>query len=213
VPVAGHVVFDLDGVIVDSEPARERFTVDYLTGHGVAVDPDLFTGLIGRRVREMADALAPLVGRTLEQTLADLDAGYWRIATERVDPMPRLHRAVERLAGAGLPLAVATSGTRAYVEHVLDRLGVRAAFAAVVSGQDVTRGKPDPEVYLLAAERLGADPAACVAIEDAPHGVAAARAAGMRVVTVPHPLVAGLDFTPPRQVARDLDAAVDWILR
>jgi HAD superfamily hydrolase (TIGR01509 family) len=199
-------------VIVDSEPARERATTAYLAGHGVSADPELFAAMMGRRVRELADALAPLVGRSPERTLADLEAAYWRLAEERVEPMPGLHRAMERLAGAGLPLAVASSGTRAYVEHVLGRLGVRAAFATVASGEDVSRGKPDPEVYLLAAERLGARPAACVAIEDAPHGVAAARAAGMRVVAVPHPLVAGLDLGAADVVVGDLDAAASWIL-
>jgi HAD superfamily hydrolase (TIGR01509 family) len=207
-----HAVFDLDGVIVDSEPARERATTAYLARHGVAADPELFTAMMGRRVRELADALAPLVGRSPERTLADLEAAYWRLAEEQVEPMPGLHRAIARLAGAGLPLAVASSGTGAYVEHVLGRLGVRQAFAAVVCGEDVTHGKPDPEVYLLAAARLGAEPAACVAIEDAPHGVAAARAAGMRVVAVPHPLVAAADLAPADAVVADLDAAASWIL-
>jgi HAD superfamily hydrolase (TIGR01509 family) len=209
---ASHAVFDLDGVIVDSEPAREQATVAYLAGHGVTADPELWAAMMGRRVRELADALAPLVGRSPEQTLVDLESAYWRLAEERVAPMPGLRPAIARLAGAGLPLAVASSGTAAYVEHVLDRLGVRSAFAVVVSGEDVRRGKPDPEIYRLAAERLGAEPAACVAIEDAPHGVAAARAAGMRVVAVPHPLVAGLDLGAADAVVADLEAAAAWIL-
>jgi HAD superfamily hydrolase (TIGR01509 family) len=209
---AGHVVFDLDGVIVDSETARERATVAYLTSHGVPADPELFAAMMGRRVSEMAVALAPLVGRPAEATLADLEAAYWRIAREELAPMPGLHQAVERLAGAGLPLAVASSGTRAYVEHVLTGLGVRTAFGVVVAGEDVTRGKPDPEVYLLAASRLAADPADCVAVEDAPHGVTAAHAAGMRVVAVPNRLTAGLAVGGADVVVGSLEAAADWIL-
>ncbi|HYY80960.1 MAG TPA: HAD family phosphatase [Actinomycetes bacterium] len=202
----------MDGVIVDSEAARERATVDYLAARGVEAEPELFAAMMGRRVREMAESLAPLVRRSPAETLADLEAAYWRLAEERVEPMPKLREALDRLAGAGLPLAVATSGTRAYVEHVLGRLGVREAFAAVVSGEDVERGKPHPDVYLLAAERLAADPADCVAIEDAPHGIAAARAAGMRVVAVPHALVAGLDFSAADVVVGDLAQAAEWIL-
>jgi beta-phosphoglucomutase-like phosphatase (HAD superfamily) len=82
----------------------------------------------------------------------------------------------------------------------------------VVSGEEVANGKPDPEVYLLAAARLGADPGDCAAVEDAPHGIAAARAAGMRVVAVPHPLTAGLDLSAADAVVADLRAAADWIL-
>jgi HAD superfamily hydrolase (TIGR01509 family) len=131
---------------------------------------------------------------------------------EALSPMPGLRPALARLAAAGLPLAVASSGTRAYVGHVLDRLGVAGAFAAVVSGEEVAEGKPAPDVYLLAAGRLRADPAACVAVEDAPHGIAAARAAGMRVVAVPHARTRALDLSRADVVVADLEAAADWIL-
>jgi beta-phosphoglucomutase-like phosphatase (HAD superfamily) len=127
--------------------------------------------------------------------------------------MPGLHAAIGRLTDAGLPLAVATSGTRAYVEHVLERLGVRGAFKAVVSGEDVVHGKPHPEIYLRAASLLGADPTDCVAIEDTFHGVSAARAAGMRVVAVPNALTATMDFSAADAVVADLDAAAEHILR
>jgi HAD superfamily hydrolase (TIGR01509 family) len=126
--------------------------------------------------------------------------------------MPGLHAAVDRLAAAGLPLAVASSGTRAYVDHVLDLLGVRAAFATVVSGEDVHNGKPDPEIYLLAAARLHADPADCVAVEDTTHGIAAAHGAGMRAVAVTHPMNATLDLSAADAVVADLTAAAAWIL-
>jgi beta-phosphoglucomutase-like phosphatase (HAD superfamily) len=89
---------------------------------------------------------------------------------------------------------------------------VVGAFAAVVSGEEVAEGKPAPDVYLLAAERLGADPAACVAVEDAPHGIAAARAAGMRVVAVPHARTRALDLGHADVVVDDLEAAAAWIL-
>jgi beta-phosphoglucomutase-like phosphatase (HAD superfamily) len=82
----------------------------------------------------------------------------------------------------------------------------------VVSGEDVHHGKPDPEIYLLAAERLHADPGDCVAIEDTTHGIAAARAAGMRAVAVTHPMNAALDLTAADAVLPDLAAAADWIL-
>jgi beta-phosphoglucomutase-like phosphatase (HAD superfamily) len=95
---------------------------------------------------------------------------------------------------------------------VLNKLRVAGAFAAVVSGEEVADGKPDPGIYLLAAERLGADPAACVAVEDTPHGIAAARVAGMRVVAVPNARTEALDLSGADVVVADLDAAAAWIL-
>jgi HAD superfamily hydrolase (TIGR01509 family) len=210
---AKQVVFDMDGVMVDSEPVQERANAEYLAGLGATLDPELFDEMMGRRVRELTDALAVRLGLPPEQVFRDREAVFWRLLlSEGVEPMPGLHAAVDRLAAAGLPLAVATSGTRAYVDHVLDRLEVRSAFDAVVSGEDVQHGKPDPEIYLLAAERLGADPGGCVAIEDTTHGIASARAAGMRAVAVTHPLNATLDLSAADAVVPDLAAAAEWIL-
>jgi putative hydrolase of the HAD superfamily len=168
--------------------------------------------MMGRRVRELTDALAQRLGLEPERVFSDREAIFWRLLDQGLQPMPGLQAAVDRLAGAGLPLAVATSGTRAYVDHVLDRLQVRAAFAAVVSGEDVRNGKPDPEIYLLAAERLHADPGDCVAVEDTTHGIAAAHGAGMRTVAVTHPLNATLDLSAADAVVADLTAAAAWIL-
>lgn len=205
-------MFDVDGVIVDSEPTHERANAEFAAALGATYDARLAGEMMGRRVRDLTDALAREVGLPPDEVFAGREAVFWRLLDEGIEPMPGLHAAVDKLAGAGLPLAVASSGTRTYVEHVLDRLGVRAAFSVVVSGEDVVHGKPDPEIYLLAAERLAADPADCVAIEDATHGIASARAAGMRTVAVRHPLNAGLDLSGADVVVGDLTAAVDWIL-
>jgi HAD superfamily hydrolase (TIGR01509 family) len=207
------VAFDLDGVLVDSEPTHERANVEYLTGLGVTLDPELAAAMLGRRVRDLTDAVAEQAGLPPEEAFAGREAVFWRLLEQAPPPsMPGLKPALARLAGAGLRLGVASSGTRAYVAHVLDRLGVAGAFAAVVSGEEVADGKPDPGVYLLAAERLGADPAACVAVEDTPHGIAAARAAGMRAVAVPNASTQALDLRQADVVVADLEAAADWIL-
>jgi HAD superfamily hydrolase (TIGR01509 family) len=211
--VAGHVVFDLDGVVVDSEPTHERANAEWLAGLGTALAPDLAEAMMGRRVRDLTDVIAGQAGLGPDEAFAGREAVFWRLLGEQaLPPMPGLHAALVRLAGAGLPLAVASSGTRTYVEHVLERLGVAGAFAAVVSGEEVASGKPAPDVYLLAAERLGAEPADCVAVEDAPHGIAAARAAGMRVVAVPHARTEALDLNRADVVVADLEAAAAWII-
>jgi HAD superfamily hydrolase (TIGR01509 family) len=169
--------------------------------------------MMGRRVRELTDTLAERFGKPPEEVLAAREAIFWRLLEDGgVRPMPGLVTAIARLKGAGLVLAVATSGTRAYVELVLHRLGVRAAFRAVVSGEDVTFGKPHPESYLRAAALLAATPADCVALEDTVHGVTAARAAGMHAVAVPNAMTAGMDFSAAEAVVADLEAAAGYVL-
>jgi len=212
-PLARHVVFDLDGVIVDSEPIHEQATDEYLASLGIPDDEALRQDMMGRRVRELTDVLAKRLGRPPEEVSAEREAIFWRLLErDGPRPMPGLDAAIARLSRAGLELAVATSGTRAYVGFVLERLGVRAAFKAVVSGDDVTLGKPDPETYLLTAALLGADPADCVALEDTFHGVTAARSAGMHAVAVPNALTAGMDFSAADAVVADLEAAAEYVL-
>jgi HAD superfamily hydrolase (TIGR01509 family) len=212
-PLARHVVFDLDGTIVDSEPIQERANDEYMASLGIPTDEALREDMMGRRVRDLTDVLARRLGRSPDEVFAEREAIFWRLL-ERAGPrpMPGLEAAIARLSGAGLVLAVATSGTRAYVDLVLERLGIGPAFKAVVSGDDVTRGKPDPETYLLVAALLGASPADCVALEDTVHGVTAARAAGMHAVAVPNVETAGMDFSGADAVAPDLEAAAEYVL-
>jgi HAD superfamily hydrolase (TIGR01509 family) len=100
--------------------------------------------------------------------------------------MPGAVAAVRRLASRW-PLGLASSSPRALIDVVLDRTGLAASFEATVSTEEVARGKPAPDGYLLAARRLGVDPAACAAVEDSSNGLRSADAAGMRVIAVPHP--------------------------
>ncbi len=113
---------------------------------------------------------------------------------------------------ASLPLALATSGQRDYVDAALRESGLAGSFAVEVTCESVTRGKPDPETYLLAAQRLGINPAHCLVFEDAPAGIAAAIAAGMAAVAVPDVYTKDLTFDPaPHAVLPDLHAAIAWI--
>ncbi len=199
--------------MVDSEPMHELANDRYLARFGVAIDESLREDMMGRRVRDLAEAIAGRLGRSPAQVFAEREAVFWELLEGNgVKPMPGLEQAIGMLGGAGLRLAVATSGTRPYVDQVLDRLGIRDAFAAVVSGEDVAFGKPDPEIYLLAAELLAADPADCVALEDTLHGVAAARAAGMHAIAIPNALTAAMDFSGADAVMPDLEAAAEFVL-
>jgi HAD superfamily hydrolase (TIGR01509 family) len=212
-PLARQVVFDLDGLMVDSEPMHELANDRYFARLGTTLDESLREEMMGRRVRDLAEATAGRLGRSPDDVFAEREAVFWELLEQSgVKPMPGLDQAIAMLRGAGLPLAVATSGTRLYVDHVLDRLGIREAFAVVVSGEEVTAGKPDPEIYLRAAALLGADPADCVALEDTFHGVTAARAAGMHAIAIPNALTAAMDFSAADAVLPDLVAAAEFVL-
>jgi HAD superfamily hydrolase (TIGR01509 family) len=212
-PLARQVVFDLDGLIADSEPLHDRANDLYVERAGLTLDEGLRDEMMGRRVRELTDVLAAQRAQPPDPVFAAREAIFWELLEgEGVQAMPGLDKAVARLTAAALPLAVVSSGTSDYVEFVLRWLGVRGAFQVVVSGEEVRRGKPDPEGYLLAARLLRAEPADCVALEDTFHGIAAARAAGMHAVAIPNALTAGTDFSAADAVVDDLEAAAAYVL-
>lgn len=180
-------MFDMDGLLVDSEPLwflAESAVMARLGGGWTHADQDALVGgsmastvayLLARATRPAEPAA---VARWLTQAMTEL---------LRTGPLPLQPGALELLTevrAAGLPHALVTSSEPAVVDAVLSRLdGV--AFPVVVSGADVTKAKPDPEGYLLAAARLGADPARSIALDDSPNGVTAAMAAGYRTIAVP----------------------------
>jgi HAD superfamily hydrolase (TIGR01509 family) len=113
---------------------------------------------------------------------------------EQVEPMPGARELIAALHERGYPLAIASSSPLWQIEAVVERLNLRGMLAAVASGEEVPHGKPAPDVYLLAAERLGVPPARCLALEDSGPGTIAAKAAGMCVIAVPSAETAGHSF-------------------
>jgi HAD superfamily hydrolase (TIGR01509 family) len=129
----------------------------------------------------------------------------------RLRAMPGLGELIADLRARGLKRALATSGERRYVAMVMSELNLDGAFDATVVAEDVARGKPAPDVYLLAAERLGLPPAQCLVLEDAPNGVAAAQAAGMRCVAVLNEYTRSLDLSAADGVLPSLWAVRDHL--
>lgn len=176
------VIFDMDGVLVDSHAAHFASWQRTCAEHGLILDAARFAATFGMTsgaiIRELfGDRFPdPAAQRALDDRK---EALYRELVADDFPAVDGARELVQALAAAGHPLALGSSGPPENVALVLDQLGVRDLFAAVVTGRDVSRGKPDPQVFLLAAERLGLPPEGCVVIEDAPVGVAAAKAAGM----------------------------------
>lgn len=181
------VIFDLDGVIVDSEPVWEEVRRAYVAAHGGTWQPDTQRRLMGMSTGEWARYLSGELGvdRSPEQVAAEVVGEMTRRYAEHVPLIEGADVVVRRLA-ARWPLGLASSSPTRLITAALAATGLTDAFGATLSTEETARGKPAPDVYLAVAERLGVDPAGCVAVEDSANGVRSAAAAGMRVVAVPH---------------------------
>ena len=179
------VIFDMDGVLVDSAAPHFRSWQLLAEEHGRTVTEAQFAETFGRQNRDIIPIFFGQVAEAEIRTLADRKEELYRSLIRQDPPIVKgAIRIVRSLHRAAVRLAVGSSGPRANIDLVLSAMGVMEHISAVVSGDDITRGKPDPQVFSVAADRLGLDPRRCVVIEDAPVGVCAARAAGARVIAV-----------------------------
>ena len=181
------VIFDLDGVLVDSYTTHFESWQQLCREWKLSMTESEFASTFGRTTREVvaefwsAKQFSPEDVVTLDQRK---EAIFRQKLQQDFPAMDGAQQLIEDLYRAGVTVGLGSSAPPENVWLSLDLLGCRERFAAVVTGEDVSRGKPDPEVFLRCAERLGVDPSSCVVVEDAPAGVAAARAAGMPCVGV-----------------------------
>jgi HAD superfamily hydrolase (TIGR01509 family) len=182
------VVFDLDGLIFDTEALFHRVAGEMLQARGKRFTREIMAAMIGRRAADASEAFRRMTGldEPAEVLLGELRQRFMAVADSAVHPTPGLITLLDRLEKCGIPRAVATSSKRIYAEGLLERHGLLTQFAFVLTGDDVTNGKPDPEIYLKAAERFGVAPGAVLVLEDSPTGVTAGRASGAFTVGVPH---------------------------
>ena len=180
------VIFDMDGVLVDSSEAHFQAWQGLGMEIGKPFTRELFQLTFGMHNQQ----IVPLwMEQEVEQAELDRLANikettYRRLVTELMRPIPGVIDLVAALHAEGVTMAVGSSGPLPNIQLVLQQLGISHFFSALSTGEDVRHGKPDPEVFLVAARRLGRPPSRCVVLEDAPQGVEAARRGGMAVLGI-----------------------------
>jgi len=190
----GAVIFDMDGTLLETEAAHRQAFRDTSAALGWPMSEALLLSMVGihrdENVRMLAEKMGP--DFPLDRFYADSDALFGAAVDAGIALRPGAELVLEHLARAGVPMALATSTAAPYAQDRLEKAGLAAYFDVVVTRNDVEHPKPHPQPYLLAAHRLGVDPALCVAVEDSHAGVRSATAAGMATVMVP-------DLLPPTE--------------
>ena len=182
------VVFDLDGVLIDSEQVWNKAREELVRERGGTWHEHATADMMGMSSKEWSQYMHDRLGVPMEPAAIN-DEVVRRVMSTYEQGLPLLPHAVDtvRELAARWPLGLASSSNRPIIELVLERSGLAPCFAVVVSSEEVDRGKPAPDVYLAVARGLGVDPKDCVAIEDSTNGIKSAVAAGMRTIAVPNP--------------------------
>ena len=201
------IVFDLDGVLLDTEQVWDEVRGQYVRERGGRYDADIQRAMMGMSSREWSRFLHEEAG--VPDAPAEIGAEVVRRMLaryrEELPLVPGAREAVDRL-GARWPLGLASSSNRPLIDAALELAGLARFFRATVSSEEVPRGKPAPDVYLEAARKLGVSAEHCAAIEDSHSGIRSAKAAGMRVVTIPNQ-----HFPPGEEALAEADVALDAI--
>lgn len=185
-----NLIFDCDGVLVDSEHLSCGAWIPVLAHYGIETDLAEIATMIGKSDRAVLDYFTRKTGSEFPPAiLAERQQEYFRQAEQDLDTFPGLRQVLTTLDQRGIPRAVASSGHPDKIRFSLARVGIAAHFDILCSAIEVAAGKPAPDLFLLAAARLGADPATCAVIEDSVFGIEAARRAGMTAIgfTSSHP--------------------------
>lgn len=200
-------IFDMDGVIIDSEPLHFEVDIQVMNDFGSAITHEQLEKYVGMTNPEMWAVikneyqLTPSVAEIIEYQLSNK---IERLTALEIEPMDGIHELLTELKARQIPAAIASSSPPVFIEAVLRKFNLLDQFKHVVSGEEVDRGKPAPDVYLKAAELLGVEPEECMVLEDARHGVAAAKAAGMRCIGFVNPNSGNQDLSQADYVVNSI---------
>ena len=213
----GHdraLIFDFDGLVIDTEGLYAATLLQVLAGRGITTELAAIAHLFGSTGPEneaaWAEVLAVWGGGLDTDALDDLIRAHAGTGFDELPVLPGVLELLDAAEVAGWGTAIATGKARWRLDEHLARLGIAERFTVIVTAEEVANGKPAPDIFLEAARRLGVDPAACVVLEDSLPGCQAAHAAGMVAVACPGPVTAGLEFpSGARRVASLLDVRLD----
>lgn len=205
------IVLDMDGLMVDTEPLSRRAWDQVLALYGHTLDHAIYNSIIGYRFDESVATLIKAydLPANIDTLARQKEAKLATIRASGIPVMPglyKLHAAINRRA---LPWAVATSSPRDHALEILQQIGLQDSCRIIAAGDEVPRGKPAPDIYLLAAERLGISPAHCMALEDSSPGCRSALAAGMMVGAVPNGDTKTADFSAVDHIFSSLHDVVE----
>jgi HAD superfamily hydrolase (TIGR01509 family) len=201
------VIFDMDGVIVDSEPLHKKVERILLAPYGIHPSDEELNSYMGIEMKVLITMYIRKYDMrvSFDDLYSDYKKHLFQVFSREIRAIPSAVGLIHGLKQSGLKLAVGSSAYRDLVLLVLKTLNLAEAFDAVVSGDDVRNGKPNPDIFLEAAKRLGCAPGECAVIEDSRNGVAAAKAAGMVCAGYQNPNSAGQDLRLADRIVRTLD--------
>ena len=199
-PEIRAVVFDMDGLMLNTEDIFELAGQRLMERRGLIMTDEIRQSMLGRRAVEAFTALKSITGLTdrIEDLMYETKELFESIAENSLETMPGLHDVLELIESLNLPRAVATSSPRAYMTPLLERFDLLHRFHFTLTAEDVTHGKPHPEIYQMAASRLNVHPGEMLVLEDSETGTRAAHAAGAYIVSVPNRHTAVGDFSMSR---------------
>ncbi len=205
-PQISAVVFDLDGLMFNTEEIFNETGTELLRRRGITDVQPVIDRMMGRRAHEAFQQMIDYCQfkETIEELQAESNEIFHRLLHEKIAPMPGLFDLLTLLEEKQIPKGVATSSGRAYLEEVLGRFDLLHRFMTTLTSEDVQHGKPHPEIYLKAAECLQTPPENMLVLEDSSNGTKAAVAAGAYIVSVPHVFSQKQDFTGTRHIATSL---------
>lgn len=206
------VIFDMDGVIIDSEPIHSRVKLDTFAHFGLPFAEEDLVHYMGRTSRVIFEDTLRKFGRT-DITAADMAAykhdHYLEVLESgEIEPVTGSVEFIQRLHAAGIPLALATSSNVRAMNAVLDSFGIRKYFTSILSGGELPESKPHPAIYLISAERLGVKPEDCMVVEDTTNGIRAAKAAGMYCVAYRNPNSGEQDLSLADEIVDDFSKII-----
>lgn len=207
------VIFDLDGLLIDSEPLQFRAWSEYVATLGHTLTPEVLSQMLGRRLIDSSRIVVDAFGLDMPagQVAEERDRYFLAMVPGQIGPQPGAIDLVETLHRRQIPMALATSGHRRYVDMALESAAIPRLFTAEVTGDLVTHGKPHPETFLTAASLLGIEPARCLVLEDAPNGVRAAVAAGMQCIAIPGHGSSPADLAGADAILDSLAGVIGWL--